>query len=315
MSLLLFASLLLNLAAPAYTAVVVDARTNQPLVGVNVQDYSVALPIMPLVTDATGRFSVYQAPVHVQLRMLGYTPLEVTRTAHSPANPDTLRLQPQALVLAEVAVKPGKAAILSTTSAKADKMARRILPGQSVAMQVLPPAGSACLLNEVRLYLQDKPKEGRLRLRLVNVLAGTAPGNAVLPGLADLLPEPVIYSASQLADMPHGRVTLDLSKYGLQIPAEGLCVVVDCLPTDPADKPIAVTKPANGRGGLKVVLAPNPNDLTTAHTLDADKFPVLEGQRSGGTSATWARSTSKPDWRPSGPGSSNIRAELNVFVY
>lgn len=315
MNILLLAGLFLTLPTSSdYSAVVVDARTNRPLAGVNVRDVKAPAPTAPVVTDATGRFTLSADQVHIQFNMLGYAPLVINQL-HPQG--DTIRLLPQAMVLSEVSVRPPKATILSTVPPKGSTMDRRILPGQSVALLVTPPVGApvgqACVLDQVRLFMADRVKEGRLRIRLVNVVPGAGLGSAAQPGLADLLPEPALYSAAQLSDLSHGRLILDIAKYGLLLPPEGLCVVIECLPTNPADKPVAVTVPAGGKGKLHVVVASDPTDPTTSHVLEADDFPLLSGQRGLANNPTWSRSTSKPQWRQL--GGANVHAELTVYTY
>lgn len=197
-------------------------------------------------------------------------------------------------------------------------MARQLVPGQSIAMLLVPPAsapvGKACVLDQIRLFLLDKPRQGRLRVRLVNVVAASALGATARPGTADLLPEAAIFTTSQLA-ATHKQLTLDMSQYNLLLPAEGLCVIVECLPTKPTDQFVAVTRPTNGKGGIKVVISPDPTDGSKTEVFDEADFPALDGQQASGAVPTWAWSTTRPQWHQLNGIHPNVRVEAVVYTY
>jgi len=314
----LFSLLLTTPSPPVYTAVVVDAITRQPLAGVTVREESDPAPAAALITDAAGRFQLDKQPIALHLNRLGYAPLVVRRAGRVASQPDTLRLLPQVFVLGEVAVRAPRAAVLSSTEPKGKSMARHLVPGQAVALYLAPPtttlAGQASVLDQLRFFLASRVAEGQLRVRLVTAQpAPLHPGSQVQPGPVDLLPEPFTLTASQLAAFSRGRVSLDLSKYKLPLPAEGLFVIIECLATNPEDKFIAVTHTTTGRAKRQIVLGPDAANPATAHVVADEDLPSLEGQFAPGNFTMWSRHNSQKPWEHS--GSANVRVELSVLTY
>lgn len=261
-----------------------------------------------------------QAPVQLQLNFLGYAPLRIERSATLVSRPDTLRLLSESMVLGDVIVRPGKVTVLSTVPAKGTHLARGLSPDQAIAMFLAPPAQTsidkASLIDQIHLFMLERPQEGRIRVRIVDVLPGLTPGSSPRPGPADLLPEAAIFSLTQLQSCPRGELIVDVSKYSLLMPPTGICVVIECLPTNPDDQVVAVTQSTDGKHHTQIVLAPNPKDLTTAHTVGSEKYPVFEGRRASDGGGTWLRLDQKQLWRrQSGEYQTNIRSELKIYTY
>ena len=312
MSFLLIASLLLAPLPPKATVIVVDAGTRLPLAGVTVRNLDAMLSVAPVVTDGFGRFEHPRPSLHVQLSRLGYVVKLVDRPLKAIAAPDTLLMEPAAVALGEVSVRPGKALRLQSNTEKGEHIGRRLLPGQAIAVQLVPPAGQSCQVNTLRFLLTEKTHEGRIRVRLLNALPGPSEGH-LKPGTTELLSQPVLLSNELLVAAKKGYVQVDLSSFNLTLPAEGVFVVLETLPTDPADKPVAVTHNANNKGGLKMVLATNLDDLTTSHTLPTEDFPLLAGLRANGT-PTYSWFSSRPVWQELGGAGTNIHVELSVLA-
>jgi hypothetical protein len=295
-------------AGSPYSAVVVDATTNRPLENVSVRAGSAG----GVTTNAQGVFSLDAGSGQaLALTHLGYAPLSFTVPATSPRT-DTLRLLPQTYVLDAVAVRPPRAQVFSSAPEKGPEIGRSVLPGQSVALLITRPAGvpadQPCVVNQVKLYLSDKVKEGRLRIRLVNLLHEENQGDR--PGTNDLLPTPVVYSTEQLRNAPHGNLLVDLSAYNLLVPAPGLCVVVDGLPTDPATD--VVSAKADPKGNVTVIVVPHAGGPT--QSFPSDGFPHLVAKREAGT-RTWGRSAGRPAWAVAPGMAYTVRADVSVFSY
>jgi hypothetical protein len=99
-------------------------------------------------------------------------------------------------------------------------------------------------VSEVRLFLNGQPRQGRLRVRLVELLAGPP----ACPGIHDLLPTPSVFTHEQLAQVRKGLLVLAVSAANLLLPAAGLCVVVKCLPTSGQDFPLLTAGRGAGAG-------------------------------------------------------------------
>lgn len=170
MRLLLLPLTLLWSAPPVpYSAVVVDAATNQPLAGVHVH---AGQPGLAASADAHSRFTLPNLPLTVDLSLLGYAPLHVAVPV-SPAGlrPDTLRLLPRSYALDQVAVRRPRPSTLTSVPAGGPELGRRLYPGQAVALLLERPAfappDQPCVVSEVRFSLSERPRQGRLCVRLV----------------------------------------------------------------------------------------------------------------------------------------------------
>lgn len=293
-----------------YSAVVVDATTNQPLAGVHVRADQSGLAAS---TDAHGRFTLPNLPPTVDLALLGYAPLHVVVPA-APTGPraDTLRLLPRSYTLDEVAVRPPRPATLVSVPTGGPELGRRLYPGQAVALLLERPASAPpdqpCVVSEVRFSLRERPRQGRLRVRLVEVLTGPP----ARPGTRDLLPTPAVFSTGQLAQARKGEVVLDVSASNLLLPATGLCVVLDCLPTDPADQSAAVTIGPGAKGRTTVTLTSLPGQSPRTYT--GEDFPLLTAGRGVGT-GTWSYYADRPQWTTRSAISYTVRTEVRVLSY
>lgn len=296
-------------ALPPYSATVVDAATNEPLAGVSVQATE---PAGATSTDERGGFTLAARPRSLGLTRLGYAPLRLTGPAES-GGPDTLRLLPQAYALAEVAVRPPRAVVIAYAPGGGPELGRRLYPGQAVALLLerpaTVPADQPCVVSEVRLLLRERPQQGRLRVRLVEVL----PGPPDHPGTRDLLPTPAIFSTAQLTQARRGELLLDVSASGLLLSVAGLCVVIECLPTEPADEGAALAITHDGKGHPTITLTSS--GAGTAPRLYAgDDFPLLTAGRGTG-SGTWSYYPNRSTWTTRSAVSYTVRAEVRVLAY
>ena len=294
---------------PSYSAVVVDASTNKPLAAVSVRDPTSGQGTS---TDERGVFTLPGAPTRLSLTCLGYASLTASvPVGKGTASADTLRLLPEAYALSEVAVRPPRAQTFSTGLHEGPKLGSRLYPGQAAGLLVMRPtsvpADQPCVITHVRLFLRDKPQQGRLRVRLVSI----EPGPPAHPGANDLLPTPVVFSTQQLANAPHGQLVLDLSAYDLLLPAAGLCVVVECLPTDPDELGVTVRADQAKR---KVFVTTLPRPGVAARVYDVKDFPMLEATRGAGTQ-TWTRAPGRPTWTTHTSFFYSVRTEVSVLSY
>lgn len=308
MAFLTFLTTALLVAGNPYSAVVVDATTNRPLENVSVRVGAAG----GVKTNSQGVFTLDAGSGQaLALSHLGYAPLNYTVPASSP-RPDTVRLLPQSYVLDAVAVRPPRAQTFSSTPATGPEISRSVLPGQSVALLITRPAGvpadQPCVVDNVHLYLSDKVKEGRLRIRLVNLLHEENQPDR--PGQNDLLPAPVVYSTEQLRNAAHGNLVVDLSAYNLLVPTEGLCVVVDGLPTDPSTD--VVSAKVDSKGKITVIVVPHVGGPT--QSFSSEGFPHLVAKRETGT-RTWGRSAGRPAWAVPPGMAYTVRADVGVFSY
>jgi hypothetical protein len=160
----------------------------------------------------------------------------------------------------------------------------------------------------VRLWLRERPRQGRLRVRLVDVV----PGPPDRPGTRDLLPSPAVFSLAQLTQARQGELVLDLTAYNLLLPAAGLAVVIECLPTDPADLGVVVSSAADGRGHTTVTLAGGPGQAS--RTYAGTDFPMLTA-RPGVGPGTWSYYPNRHGWTTRSAITYTVRAEVTVRSY
>jgi hypothetical protein len=248
----------------------------------------------------------------MDLSLLGYASLHIPVPAQ-PTAADTLRLLPRSYALDEVAVRPPRSSTLVSVPAGGPELGRRLYPGQAVALllerPLSAPAGQPCVVNEVRLFLSNHPPQGRIRVRLVEVL----PGLPVHPGIRDLLPTPVVFTPQQLAQARKGVLMLDVSAANLLLPASGLCVVIECLPTDPADQTATITIAADVKGHTIVTLIGGvPGRLP--RTYPGQDFPLLRAGRGAGV-GTWNYYSKRSVWTTRSAVSYTVRTEVRLLSY
>ena len=210
-----------------YQAVVVDARSRQPLASVRVEDLQLQVSST---TDRSGHFSLAGPVAHFRLRSLGFAVLEATRPALATGKVDTLRLQPEDVLLAEVSVRPAAVVSLSSLGTKvAPRNGVLAVPGQQFGVLFRPAVGvPLTILQQVSVRIQPGYcTAGRLQVRVV----APVPGSMNTPGERDLLPVTVVYTAAELAALPDHLLHVDLSGYGVRMPAAGLFVLVEGLAT------------------------------------------------------------------------------------
>lgn len=304
-------SLLLSLlfvSTGPYSAVVVDATTNQPIEAVSVRDPDAGIVTT---TAAQGTFTFANTPKRVALSRLGYATLTLTLNPGSGRS-DTLRLLPQSYVLDEVAVHTPHPLTLSSGQ-EGEQAGQYLLPGQSMGILLGRPDKLApdqpCVITQVRLYLQDKPHEGRVRVRLTTLEPATANGTQAHPGSQDLLPVPFVLTTEQLAKAPKKELVIDLSAYNLLLPPAGLCLVLDILPTDPADEVSGISR--DDKHGTVVHLALRNGQ---SRDLSSKDFPNFTVRLHAGEN-TWRRSTGRPTWTAKSHFDYAVRADVQLVSY
>lgn len=272
---------------PPYRAVVVDATTSQPLPGVQVVDVAQQ---RSLVTDAAGRFSLSGPTAHFKLQHLGFSALEATRPAQASGVVDTLRLLPQAYILSDVIVRPTRPLVLTSVQGKGtNKHGGLILPSSQFGIY-FPAAASdgPVLVQEITLQVSKvRPTAGRVRIRLVAAGAGPTP----LPTAHDLLPVAATYSAGELAQLAGQPLTLDVQAYQLRMPAQGLFVLVEGLPTLPTETFIGMENLGT------VVTAPDPQNPTAVTKTRMNAFPSFEWASSASDVTSYIRHGYNTTWK------------------
>lgn len=287
------------LATTPYQAVVVDATTSQPLAGVHVADL---VQHTSLATDAAGRFTLPGPTAHFRLHQLGYAELTTTHSAQAPGVVDTLRLLPQALLLAEVRVRPTAPLVLSSVEGKGSgRHGGLVIPGSQygVFFQV-DSLEKAVLVQQITVQLRKaRPTAGRIRIRLV----APTPGPRPLPSAHDLLPVAALYTAAELAVLAGQPLTVDLSAHQLRMPKMGLFVVVEGLASLPEERFIRMENLGT------VVTASNPNDPASFTKTPMQAFPSLEWATSSTSVKSYIRHGDQPTWKPRTQGSGEKKAD------
>ena len=277
-------------------AIIVDATTNKALIGVTVENQKTKTT---LVSDAKGHILVAAAPVQLRLNHIGYAPLEITREGTSAEQPDTLRLLPTAIVLANVVVRPTKQIRLTSVEPENREKSffgmtpgRELTPGSALAVLHRPP-DTAATYRLTKLVVgipkQHEAEAGRLRVRLVNVDSSPTPH----PGPNDLLPVAAIFTAQQVNDAPNHELEIDVSAYGIRLPKEGLCIIVECLTTEPSETRIGVNQVVDGhKVRVEVITATDPKDQSTYKRTSVEKFIWVSIAHSAANAVTWRLSPS-----------------------
>ena len=287
-----------------------DAVTGAPVASVSVRDSIPGLTAATL-TDAAGHFTLDARPARLALRCLGYAPRVFDLAPAADREPDTLRLHPRSYVLPSVTVQRPQNYRL-TSAARGRAINCFLLPGQKLA-QVLRrppelPLTQSCVLRQVRLYLRGKPRAGRLRLRLVRLKV--SPFGELRPEGEDLLPRPLVFSPAQLAQLSHGALTVDLEKYTLLLPPDGLALVAEVLATDSAaaDAHTAITTVGRGRRTSLAVA------VGSAPAEPFDWYPHLLG-RVDAANPFWRYSRQSLSWLNKAPLLLALHTDLEVLVY
>ena len=193
-------------------------------------------------------------------------------------------------------------------------VARTVLPGQALATLIPGKKGSTPTLNQVTVFLAGPVQQGRLFLHLVEAQLSKEKltGERLRLGTHDLLPVPVVLGPAQLNQGTNGQLTIPLARYKLQLPANGLFLVVECRPTKATDHLVAITvvKEADGNARTSVVLSPKPDVLSAAQVLPGGQFPHLLAQLGGITpSITYLRSDSVSAWQAHSKPPCTVRVE------
>lgn len=299
-------------SAGPYSGVVVNAVTGAPVASVSVRDSIPGLTAATL-TDAAGHFTLAARPARLARRCLGYPPLTLNLAPAADRKTDTLRLFPLSYLLQNVTVQRPRTYRL-TSAARGRDVPCWLLPGQKLA-QVLRrppelPLTQSCVLRQVRLHLRGKPRAGRLCLRLVELRVSLF--GELRPEGEDLLPRPLVFSPAQLAQLSDETLTVDLEKYNLLLPPDGLALVVEVLATDSAatDTHFNVTTMGRGRRTLLAVA------VGAAPAEPVAWYPHLLG-RADAANPYWRYSSRQsPSWvNKNPPLSLALHTELEVLIY
>ncbi|MCC3159545.1 carboxypeptidase-like regulatory domain-containing protein [Hymenobacter sp. 15J16-1T3B] len=275
-------------APPAYQAVVIDAATRQPLAGVAVTDLDAGATRS---TDATGHITLPGPAAHLRLRHLGYAPAEVLRGALPAGQVDTLRLTPQRFALADVVVQGARPVRLSGYAGKLKYVGGVLLVPEYQTASLFRPAPGEVGSVVQRLTAQfrnNHPTAGRVRMRLLPVL----PTSPFTPDLTrDLLTGELQYSAAQIAALPNQELTVELASHGIRVPAAGLCLLVEGLPSSPEEQLVELQPP------WTVVTATDPRNQATYRSAPADAFPAIMVATSATSVETTSRHVHGLPWR------------------
>ncbi|GAA4024975.1 hypothetical protein GCM10022409_06190 [Hymenobacter glaciei] len=310
--------LLLSCLAPAndYQAVIVNATTSRPLAGVSIVDLQNQAGS---VTDAQGRFGLAGPVAHFRLHSLGFADLEATRAALLPGQVDTLRLLPDAILLAEVSVRPAKPVELSSIGTKAGKPhGSVIVPGAQYGILFQPAANMLPAVVQ-QINVRFHPGHcaiGRVRVRLV------APERHSLmtPSAHDLVPIAATYTAAELAALPNHLLTIDLSAYNIRLPATGFYVLLEGLATV-AGETYVTDKLVSSKGTLTavVVTASDPTNPATFRETPAFDYPAVSWTSSLTEVETVTRLGANKSWtikhqERSSPKTDNVDISLSILA-
>lgn len=315
----LLCALFLSLAfiGPPYKAIVVDAETKRPVEAAAIERLDERGVIGVLTADAKGEFTLPASTVHLRISRIGYSPLEVTRSARPDSQPDTIRLYAQHMALQEVLVRPGKPVTLASLPGKVKTIGSGLLPGQAVAMLMRPatitaPAGLQ--LTALRLYLNDRPQEGRLRIRLLNVVGGASEQDPPKPGIVDLLPTPLLCGPEELGRLPKNTLLLNLTPYALTVPPEGVYVMVECLLTEPNLTPESVKLQPGSKHELAITARTATNEPVLL-LRPYNVFPRLQASYAAPTTHIWYRLGTSAAWAQRATRSYCVRMELDALLH
>ncbi len=268
---------LFSISPPAgsYQAVVVDATTSRPIAGVSITDLQTRAGSA---TDSQGRFGLAGPAAHFRLHSLGFADLEATRAALPPGQVDTLRLLPEAILLSEVSVRPTKPVVLSSVGTKPGKQHGTILvPGAQCGILFRPaasmlPAVVQQISVQFELNKQAHALAGRVRVRLVALERGSS----MTPSAHDLLPIAATYTAAELDALPNHLLIIDLSSYGIRLPASGFFVLVEGLATAVGETYVTDKFVGSGNKFLPVVVtASDPQNPATFRETPAWDHPAV----------------------------------------
>ena len=259
----------------SYQAVVVNATTSRPIVGVSITDLQTQ---KGFTTDFQGKFTLVGSTAHFRLHSLGFADLEATRPALPPGQVDTLRLLPETILLSEVSVRPTKPVVLSSVGTKAGKLHGSVLvPGAQYGILFRPaasmlPAVVQQISVQFELNKQAYALVGRARVRLVALERGSS----MTPNAHDLLPIAATYTAAELDALPNHLLTIDLSSYNIRLPASGFFVLVEGLATIASETYVTDKFVGSGKNFLPVVVtASDPQNPATFRETPAFDFPAV----------------------------------------
>jgi len=306
---ILLALLPVSPPAGSYQAVVVDATTSRPIIGVSITDLQTQTGAT---TDSQGRFGLAGPTAHFRLHSLGFADLEATRPALPAGQLDTLRLLPDTILLSEVSVRPTKPVVLSSVGTKPSKQHGTILvPGAQCGILFRPVAGMLPAVVQ-QISVQFKPNKqaralaGRVRVRLVTLERGSS----MTPSAHDLLPIAATYTAAELDALPNHLLTIDLSSYSIRLPASGFFVLLEGLATIAGET--YVTDKLVGEKGKEsyvVVTATDPQNPATFRETPAWDHPAVSWTSSITDVETVTRLGCSKPWRVRQPNRDSKKAD------
>jgi CarboxypepD_reg-like domain len=278
----------------SYQGVVVDAVTRRPLPSVTVHDINHKAT---LVTNAAGSFQLQgidKGPVQVRLTSIGYVPIDYTRPVR-PGQNDTLFLTPVAQQLTGVTIRPQREVSLNALGPKFSKAHGYIMiPSVNIAALIPPlPGNSTGVLSKVLLQFDTKNiKQGGVRILL---FASPTANPSAVPVGPSLLPEPLIVSAATMAAASKGLLSLDISSYNVQMPANGVFVQIEGVASVSEQEFVDISAPTRGKGSAMVVLASSKEDVKTYVATKLNEFPLLASAETVSNS-TWFKGSDGYGW-------------------
>ncbi|RPD44311.1 hypothetical protein DNI29_21620 [Hymenobacter sediminis] len=193
-----------------------------------------------------------------------------------------------------VLVRPNPPVTLASIGVKASAQTGTLVaPGLQFGILFRPAPELAPSLVEqlVVRWRPNHPTAGRVRIRLVGVQADSLRS----PSPYDLIPFAAIYTAAQLAALSDQVLRIDLSAYGLRLPPEGVYILVEGLPTDPAET--AVVMQRDDPTPWQRITATDPLNPATYRRTPASAFPALRTAESVTTVQTLVREFPTKPWR------------------
>lgn len=201
--------------------------------------------------------------------------------------PDTARIKQQ--VLPGVTVRPGHAVLITPLEGKQKKQTTYVLlAGTKVAVH-LPPAAQGTV-TQLQLQMEKRPVTvGSLRVRLL-----AAPDVVLnqVPETANLLGSDLILTPQQLsAASKDGRLRIDLTERNIEMPANGLVVLIEALGPAEAPEYLSVSMSAQGKSPMVVTTGPEGAKVTRLN-----EWPTLVGASSVSQPRTWVLGSNGKGW-------------------
>ncbi|WP_133256942.1 hypothetical protein [Hymenobacter edaphi] len=199
------------------------------------------------------------------------------------------------IVLADVTVRGRRPQAVGTYHGAYIRGVRPLTPGQRCVVWLASPDTSQTFgLQALTVPLHRRYTAGRLQISFYARGAGPELLGPLLSA------QPVVVAPPDSIARRRTQVRLDLRPAALPLPAAGVYVVLECLPTFPDEtylRRVAVPRRAKKDGSTIVkpyILTRRGTDTTTIWT-SVDDFPKLRQSPAGYTASTWMR------WGPTLP--------------